>query len=208
MIGSVSESKVDIRSALAPYATHKGVPAAGTTALLVIDMQEFFGEMSAAVAPNVGELIAAARLVRMPIFFTRHGHHDLAADGGVLAQWWDDDLAMVGTPEWQLLGSLTPQDGDVVIDKERYSAFFGTDLDAMLRDEGITDLVICGVLTNCCCETTARDAFMRDYRVFVVADATATADDDLHLSSLKGLAYSCAIITWTDEVVADVTAVV
>jgi nicotinamidase-related amidase len=175
--------------------------------MLVIDMQEHFGAVSAAVAPNVGELVAAARLARVPVIFTRHGHHDLAIDGGRLASWWDGDLAMVGTPPWQLLRSLTPQDDDVVIDKQRYSAFFGTNLDDVLRGEGITDLIICGVMTNCCCETTARDAFMRDYRVFVVADATATADDDLHLSSLKGLAYSCAIIKWTDSVVAEITAV-
>ncbi|MDQ1247375.1 MAG: hypothetical protein QG597_1745 [Actinomycetota bacterium] len=207
MIVAVAESKVDLREALAPYATHEGTPAAGTTALLVIDMQEFFGEMSADTAPNVAELIAAARLAELPVFFTRHGHYDLSVDAGRLAQWWDGDLAMVGTPAWQLVGPLTPQEGDVVIDKQRYSAFYGTELDNILRGEGITDLIICGVMTNCCCETTARDAFMRDYRVFVVADATATADDDLHVASLMGMAYSCAIIKWTDEVVAEITAV-
>jgi nicotinamidase-related amidase len=207
MIVGVAESTVSLRDALAPYLRHDAVPAVGTTALLVIDMQEHFGDISESVAPNVAELVAAARLAGMPVVFTRHGHHDLATDGGRLAQWWDGDLAMVGTPAWQLLRALTPQDDDVVIDKERYSAFYGTVLDDVLRGEGITDLIICGVMTNCCCETTARDAFMRDYRVFVVADATATADSHLHVASLTGMAYSCAIIKWTDAIVAEITAV-
>jgi nicotinamidase-related amidase len=63
---------------------------------------------------------------------------------------------------------------DIIIDKNRYSAFWRTGLDEFLRSKNVEDVVIAGVLTNCCCETTARDAFMRDYRVFFVSDATAT----------------------------------
>jgi nicotinamidase-related amidase len=198
---------VDVRDAISHYAKHEGVPAEGSSALLVIDMQEFFDDIGAEVAPNVSELLAAARLAGAKVVYTRHGHHDLAADGGRLAEWWAGDLPLVGTPEWQIMGALSPQDDDIVIDKERYSAFYGTDLDEVLRAEGITDLIICGVMTNCGCEDTARDAFMRDYRVFVVADATATADPDLHVASLMGMAHSCAVISWTDELVAEVTAV-
>lgn len=197
---------VSLHEALAPYAIHEGTPAPGSTALLVIDMQEFFSDIARPIVANVGELVAAARLADAPVVFTRHGHHDLAVDGGVLADWWDHDLAMVGTPEWQVLTELAPGDDDVIIDKQRYSAFFGTNLDNILRDAGVTDLVICGVMTNCCCETTARDAFMRDYRVWVVADACAAENADLHESSLKGLAYACAVITWTDEAVEAITA--
>ncbi len=89
---------------------------------------------------------------------------------------------------------------EAILDKNRYSAFFGTDLDKRLRVEGVEDLLICGVMTNCCCETTARDAFVRDYRVFFVADATATANEELHLSSLKNLAYGFAYIVNTKHI--------
>lgn len=197
---------IDIGAALKPYTTHEGAPDPKSVALIVVDMQEFFDDIGTGIAANVGELVAAAHLAEVPVVFTRHGHHDLAVDGGVLADWWGGDLAMVGTAPWQIMASLTPAEDDIVIDKHRYSAFYDTDLDERLRERGVRDVVIAGVMTNCCCETTAREAFMRDYRVFVVADATATANDDLHVSSLKGMAYSCAIITWTDDVVAAITA--
>jgi isochorismate hydrolase len=72
-------------------------------------------------------------------------------------------------------------------------------LDEWLHNNGVEDLIITGVLTNCCCETTARDAFVRDYRVFFVADATATVNEELHLSSLMNLAFGFAYIAQTQE---------
>jgi isochorismate hydrolase len=85
-----------------------------------------------------------------------------------------------------------PRKDDLLIDKNRYSAFFNTGLDETLRSEGIEELIITGVMTNCCCETTARDGFVRDYRIFFISDATATANDDLHIATLKNLAYAFA----------------
>ena len=107
---------------------------------------------------------------------------------------------MYGTPDWQLMPEFTPGEEDLLIDKNRYSAFFNTDLDETLRAEGIEELIITGVMTNCCCETTAREGFVRDYRIFFAADATATANDDLHLSTLKTLAYGFAHIVSSEEV--------
>ena len=106
---------------------------------------------------------------------------------------------MVGTPPWELLDALDVRDGDPVLDKTRYSAFYGTWLEAHLRRTGVRDLVLCGVMTSCCIETTARDAFMRDFRVFVAADATATATAELHVASLRSMAYACAVVRATDD---------
>jgi isochorismate hydrolase len=99
-----------------------------------------------------------------------------------------------------LLDALEPDQCGEIIDKSRYDAFFGTDLDERLRHLDVNDIVICGVLTNCCCETTAREAFVRDYRVFFVADATATINVELHLASLKNLAYGFAYIVNTEDI--------
>lgn len=182
---------MDLMSAVAPY-NREGLPDPARAALLVIDMQQHFADIATAILPAVSSLVTAARDAIVPVFYTRHGHQDLAADGGVLAAWWDGDLSMVGDTDWQFLSGITPEPSDPIIDKTRYSAFFGTQLASLLSARDVSDLIICGVVTNCCCETTARDAFMRDYNVFVAANATAATNEDLHVSSLKGMAYTCA----------------
>ena len=70
----------------------------------------------------------------------------------------------------------------------------------ILRGMEVTDLVIVGVLTNCCCESTARDGFFRDFRVFFLADATAASEPEFHVASLKNLAYAFAYVTTTDAI--------
>jgi isochorismate hydrolase len=89
-----------------------------------------------------------------------------------------------------------------VLQKKRYSAFIGTELDELLKSWQVEEVVICGVLTECCCETTARDAFCRDYRVFFVCDATATRDEVLHLSTLRNLAHAFAHVVSTEQLLA------
>ena len=173
-------------------------PLPGKTALLVIDMQDYFGALAAPILGNVISLIEVCRKRGVKIFFTRHGHRDPAKDGGMLSVWWGD-LIEFGSTQWQLMPGLDPVGTDTVIDKNRYSAFFKTGMDEGLRAAGAEDLIICGVMTNCCCETTARDAFVRDYRVFFVADATATVNPELHLASLRNLAYGFAYIVGTQD---------
>jgi len=76
---------------------------------------------------------------------------------------------------------------DPVVVKHRYNAFLNTDLDTILRANGIRTIVFTGVSTNCCVESTAREAFMRDYYVVVVDDATASYSRELHQAALKTL---------------------
>ncbi|UCE33048.1 MAG: isochorismatase family protein [Deltaproteobacteria bacterium] len=170
----------------------------GKAALLVIDMQFYFKPVAQPIVDNVISLIECFRKNDGRILFTRHGHRDPKTDGGMMARWWGD-LISYGSEEWKLIDELHVQAGDNIIDKKKYSAFFDTELDDLLRNAGIEDLIITGVLTNCCCETTARDAFMRDYRVFFVADATAAPTEELHLASLKNLAYGFAYIVTTRD---------
>jgi isochorismate hydrolase len=181
------------------YNIRQAWPVAEKAALLVIDVQEYFRTMVEPIAENLLALIEMGREKGVKIFFTRHGHSNPDKDGGMLGKWWGD-LIEYGTPGWELIGELNPSEKEPVIDKNRYSAFFNTDLGNRLRSLGIEDLIICGVMTNCCCETTARDAFVRDYRVFFAGDATATANRELHLASLKNLAFGFAYIVDTEEI--------
>jgi isochorismate hydrolase len=181
------------------YNIREASPVPGKAALLIIDMQCYFKPIAQPIVDNVISLIECFRANQGKIFFTRHGHRAPEKDGGMLAKWWGD-LILYGSAEWQLLEELPVHAGDAIIDKTRYSAFFSTRLDERLRAQGVEDLVISGVMTNCCCETTARDAFIHDYRVFFVADATATANSELHVASLKNLAYGFAHIVETRQV--------
>jgi len=91
--------------------------------------------------------------------------------------------------------------GEKVVLKHRYSAFYNTDLKTVLRCLRAGDLVVSGVMTNLCCESTSRDALYRDNRVFFPADANGSVTEDLHLASLSSLAFGFAYVTMSDDIV-------
>ena len=105
-----------------------------------------------------------------------------------------------GTWDTEVIDELAPMDGDFIIDKNRPSSFFGTNLDASLKNLGVENLVVCGVTTNCCVETTVRDASQRDYRTFVVRDAVAEYEDDRHEIALKSMGLLFAYMVTTADV--------
>lgn len=176
-------------------------------ALLVVDMQNGFchpdGSFAAmdfnvaALRAAIGgcqDLITSARAAGVPVIFTRFvyqpGYADasvvsrelfpqISATGGLAAGSWDADL----------LDDLPVADGDLVINKSRYSSFYGTRLEPLLHGLRIRSLVVCGVTTNMCVETTVRDACQRDYRPFVVADATAEFTAERHEQALTAIRY-------------------
>ncbi|CAN1325470.1 Nicotinamidase 2 [Linum perenne] len=119
----------------------------------------------------------------------------------MLEEWWDGDLIFDGTPESQLMpqiAELAAGSGEI-IEKNTYSAFANTGLHQKLDDMGVKEVIVAGVMTNLCCETTARDAFVRGFRVFFSTDATATTNLDLHESTLKNLAYGFAYLVDCDR---------
>jgi len=147
-----------------------------------------------AILGNVGLLVRSFRAARRPVIYTRHMHHPDGLDAGMMGTWWGRSL-LEGTAETEIHPALAPAPTDKIVMKHRYSAFYDTDLETVLRVLGIEDLGICGVLTNLCCETTARDAFSRDFRVFFHADATGTETEEMHRASLLNLAYGFACVT-------------
>ena len=108
---------------------------------------------------------------------------------------------MEGSDQSEIYKELSPIKGERVIKKRRYSAFYQTDLELILRGLKTTNLIITGVMSNLCCETTARDAFMRDFRVFFIADGNCSATEEMHLSTLKNLAFGFAHVLTAEDMI-------
>ena len=185
---------------LNPYRERKAVIDPKHAALLVIDMQNFFHRIAQPILGNILRMIQSCRERNVSIIFTQHGHNDPASDGGVLGDWWGQ-VIVKGTEDWKFLPEIKIEPKDIILPKKRYSAFFETDLDKTLRSKGIQELIISGVMTNLCCETTARDAFMRDYRKVFMIDGTATGRGELHLATLKNLGFGFAYLLTCDELI-------
>jgi bifunctional isochorismate lyase / aryl carrier protein len=186
-------------------ANHKLTPK--RSALLVIDMQELFLDKSSHsylpdvedIIGNVRDLIDAYRKHSLPVIFTRHATKK-SESAGAMGRWWGN-VVRDGDKAGEIDPRFAPSNGEKVIRKTRYSAFVGTDLLQHLYAESVSSLVITGVMTHLCCESTARDAFMRDFDVFLVVDGTASKTEDLHVSSIKTLTDGFAIPVTTSEVV-------
>jgi nicotinamidase-related amidase len=178
------------------------------SALLVVDMQNFFLRPSSpaflcagqAILPNVTRLIGVARSAAVPVIYTAHVHHPGKIDAGILGWWWSE-MCIEGSEESRIHSEIEPQQGEKIVYKHRYSAFYNTDLETVLRCTGVQDLVVSGVMTNICCESTAREAYSRDYRTFFLADATATSAEEMHLASLLNLAYGFSYVTTVREII-------
>jgi nicotinamidase-related amidase len=113
--------------------------------------------------------------------------------------WWWKGMCLEGSRESEIHHGVAPLPHEKVILKHRYSAFYNTDLELVLRCLKVEDLVISGIMTNLCCESTARDAYFRDYRVFFPADGTGSVNEEMHLASLLNLAFGFAYVTTADE---------
>jgi ureidoacrylate peracid hydrolase len=189
----------------------------GKAALIVIDMQKSFckpdGKVpeigldtslcQAAIAP-CAEVLALGRAAGMPVIFTRYIYEPDYADGGVLVEKIMPELAQVkalrrGTDDIEIVPELEVHDGDTVIDKNRPSSFFNTNLDEVLAGLGRSQLVVCGVTTNCCVESTVRDASHRDLEVFVVGEACAELDEERHRVALTSMGMLFADVIGIDD---------
>lgn len=176
-------------------------------ALLVIDMQKFFLNPKSptftcgglAILPNVKLLIETFRKANRPVIYTCHVHHPDRIDAGIMGWWWEG-MCVEGSPESEVHEDIAPLSHEKVIFKHRYSSFYNTDLETILRCMEIEDLVISGIMTNMCCESTARDAYYRDYRIFFLADGTGSINEEMHTASLLNLAFGFAYITTTESV--------
>src|SRR4029079_9706816 len=102
--------------------------------------------------------------IKHEMFGVGRGSHPNHADGRILVR---------DTWNTAIIDELTPELGDIIVSKQRFSGFHGTDLDTVLRTIGARTLVVTGCTTSLCVESTLRDAFFRDYRPLLLADCTA-----------------------------------
>ena len=181
--------------------------ALSQTALIVVDMQNAYaskeGYLDKAgfdisgtqqVIAKTAEAIAIARKAGLTIIFFQNGWDPdyVEAGGPGSPNWYKSNalktmrknpkimgtLLAKGSWDYALVDELTPQDGDIVIAKTRYSGFCNTNLDGILRSRGINTIVLTGIATNVCVESTLRDAFFLEYFGVVLADATNQAGSD------------------------------
>jgi nicotinamidase-related amidase len=174
-------------------------------ALLMIDMQNGFidpagsvarigfpvQQLAAAIAP-CERLLAAARAVGLPVAHTRYVYQPGLTDGGVMVEHMLPELRresalVAGTWDAETIPRLAALSGEAVFDKNRPSAVLNTELEAWLRAHAVTQVIVAGVTTSCCVETSVRDLSQRDFEVFIAADAVAEYDEERHRVSLKTL---------------------
>jgi ureidoacrylate peracid hydrolase len=174
------------------------------SALIVVDMQNAYAtkggyldqagfdvSATAPVIDSIKTAVAAAREAGMLIIWFQNGwDSDYVEAGGPGSPNWHKSNALKtmrqrpelqgtllakGGWDYQLVDELVPQPGDIVLPKPRYSGFFNTPLDSILRSRGIRHLVFTGIATNVCVESTLRDGFFLEYFGVVLADATYQA---------------------------------
>jgi ureidoacrylate peracid hydrolase len=190
-----------------------------TTALVVIDLQNVFMQPHLAlevpfareIVPNVNRLAAAIRAAGGTVAWVQMTFNGIANSWGAYFQRLSPQLResviaqlQRGTEGHALYPELDVQPNDVMAEKTRYSAFIqgASDLDRKLRQRGIDTVVVVGTLTNVCCESTARDAMMLNYKAILVSDANATLTDEEHNAALANVLVTFGDVLSTDETIA------
>jgi ureidoacrylate peracid hydrolase len=206
-----------------PYRVDRLDPS--KTAMIVVDMENDFVASGAPMEtpagremlPNLKRAIEFCRETGIRVIYTTHVHRRDGCDMGLFDDLWppvaDRDGLVDGEPGVEIYPEVAPRSDEIVIKKHRYSGFYGTDLDIVLRGLGVDTVVIAGVTTENCCHATARDALFRDYKVVFLSDATGTFDypdvgqggmtaEEVHRATLVILSVSTAHVMTTDELVA------
>ena len=193
---------------------------AARTALVVVDMQNYYvaegypneSPTARAIVPNINRLAAQLRAAGGRVVWVQTDSRE------ALAKWGNHHKYKL-TPEraatrlqklsdtdegFKLYGALEPKPEDLYVRKIKFSALVGdsSNLDRVLRDNGLDVLLIAGTKTNVCCESTARDASMMEYRVAMVSNCNATSTDEEHAAALNGFQISFGDVMTVDEVLA------
>ena len=189
------------------------------SALLIVDMQNGFmrpnGSLprmgldtsrTLAVIDPIKKLREVYHGARLPVIFLQHIHKADGSDMGLIAKVFPPIRALghcfEGTWDAQLIDELAPVHGDLVVKKSRFSGFYKTDLEGILSGLEVETLVVTGIATNICVESTIRDAFYRDYAVVVPREATAAFTEEQENGALTNFAFAFAEVMRLDEVIA------
>jgi ureidoacrylate peracid hydrolase len=186
-------------------------------ALINVDMQNCFVEGSPisavdglAVMDRINRLSAVCRDAGILVVHTRFVLRSDGSNMGVLGMLAPPVKAGIlnrGADSAALHPRLVVGSEDILLDKPRFGAFHGTDLEMTLRSRGMDTIIISGIATNVCCETTAREAMVRDFKVFFLSDGTSTATmgnasaAELQKASLATLGFLFARVITVDEMI-------
>jgi ureidoacrylate peracid hydrolase len=186
-------------------------------ALINVDLQNVFVEGSPVAAPEghaviarVNRLAATCRKAGVLVVHTAHVTRPDGSNVGVMGEIIPpvrQGMIASGTFPAALHKDLKVEPGDIVLDKPRFGAFHGTDLELILRSRGIDSIIVTGIATNVCAETTAREANVRDFRVFFLSDGTATSDmngisrEVLQKATLTTLGFAFAQVLTVDQMI-------
>jgi len=174
------------------------------SALIVIDMQKYFCDESShafipsvtAIIPKIKLLIDSYKTKNIPVIFTQH--INTSENAGMMQKWWGDVLFLSSE-----LSQIIPEiniENSHLIKKSQYDAFYNTDLEVFLSKNNISQLVITGVMTHLCCETTARSAFVNGFQSFLCIDSSATYNEDFHAAAMLNLAHGFSELTLSSEI--------
>lgn len=191
---------------------------ANRTAMIVVDMQNAFlsgegsiakmgmdiSELKKTIGP-VGRLIDACHRANVPIIFTRYVLRPDYKDAGLRAERrpgaQEVKSLVAGTWDVELDPRMDAWPEDYILDKTRYSSFYNTNLEVILRGLQVDTLVVCGVTTEICVESTVRDAYFRDFKILVPQDAVAAMDVARHEGTLRTIEYGFGTVATSDGVI-------
>jgi nicotinamidase-related amidase len=164
-------------------------------ALLVIDMQHDFVDEKGAIpcegasllVPKIKGLIEEARRSRIPVIFTQEMHRHQRVDFGRELDGNEPLHCVEGSRGAEIVEELAPEKSDYVVPKRRYSGFFGTDLNILLRGLGVDTLYITGAATDVCVYLTAMDAHQFDYKVRIPSDCVSGTSQAAHEAALAAV---------------------
>ena len=193
----------------------------GRTALVIVNMQNCFVADSPIAAPlgtevagRLNRLAAACRPAGIPVIWTRHVVRPDGSNTGLLGQVIPPVAAGIindDAPTAALHPLMDVRPGDVVLGKPRFGSFYGTDLELILRSRGIDTIIVGGISTNVCVDTTAREAAVREFRVLFLSDGTANFDlpdgglgaasaEELQRTACAVMAFGFAEVITVDQV--------
>jgi biuret amidohydrolase len=168
-------------------------------------LQEYFDDV-AAIIPRIQRLLAICRRTDVEVIHVCISPNTQDARDCPVVTRIRKVRPPKGTRETEILDAVKPEGDEIVLTKITSSAFLSTSLDLILHNIGIDTLIVCGVITNGCVESTVRDGRDLGYKVIVVGDACATWTRDMHERALRFMAGSFGNVRTTDDVLAEIDA--
>jgi nicotinamidase-related amidase len=183
-----------------------------STALILIDLQnDFFRteyedqnhakQVEQQLTENINRLLDAARPQQIPVFFVVTSLEPDASNWNLRMKDLGSAICIKGTEGEAILTGLKFNEKDHIIHKTRYSAFFKTELDEVLKSMAIDTLIVGGINTHACIRTSAVDAFMRDYRVIIPEECVVSYNPEYHETSMKYFSKRIAMVLGLDSLI-------